>query len=55
MTEAEVQLALIYNREFDSKDWTVEGHIAGLKAVFAAGAKAASKAVPASTTGSEQP
>lgn len=51
-----MQLSLIYTGAFKNvMEWTPEDHLAGLKAVFAAGAKAASKVVPASTTGSEQP
>jgi hypothetical protein len=45
MTEAELQLSLIYTEAFQNKmNWTPEDHVAGLKAVFAAGAAAKEKA-----------
>ena len=41
MTEAELQLSLIYLGAFRDRDkWTPGDHLSGLKAVFAAGAKA---------------
>lgn len=44
MTEAEIQVSLIYTSAFDNpREWTAQDHLNGLKAVFAAGAKAATK------------
>ena len=56
MTEAELHLSLIYTDAFKNKaEWTPEDHTAGLKAVFAAGAKAASKTVVGSTPEGQTP
>lgn len=53
MTEAEEQLSLIYLGAFTNKSaWTSEQHLAGLRAVFAAGAKAASKSASSSASSS---
>lgn len=44
MNEAELHLSLIYTGAFeDPKNWTQEGHLAGLRAVFSAGVIAADK------------
>ena len=52
MTEAELQLSLIYTGAFKDKTrWSPEDHLAGLKAVFAAGARAHEKATAPQVTG----